>query len=98
MRVKPLFVWQIPTCCFSPINSEKNAKPLVPESNNPPLICYKSHLSKQGGFLDCSQLLKAELNGSFPMNDITKTHGIYECYHIKDLCITTISNLDHHGC
>jgi len=30
------FVWQLPTCCFSPINSMKNEKPLVLESNNPP--------------------------------------------------------------
>ncbi len=29
--------------------------------------------------------------GSLPINDTTKTHGIYECYHI-------ISHLDHHGC
>jgi hypothetical protein len=40
--------------------------------------------------LDCSQLLKIELNGSSPINDTTKTHAIYECY-----CI--ISHLDHHG-
>ncbi len=50
------------------------------------------------GIFDCSQLLKIELNGSLPMNDTTKTHGIYECYHIRDLFITTISHLDHHGC
>jgi len=63
-----------------------------------PPICYKSHLSKQREFLDCSQLLKTELNVSLPMTDTTKSHGIYECYHIKDLCITTVRDLDHHGC
>jgi hypothetical protein len=66
----------------------KNEKPLVLESNTPPLICYESHLYKQWGFLDCSQLLKIKLNGSLPMNDTPKAHGIYECYHIVDLCIT----------
>jgi hypothetical protein len=38
------------------------------------------------------------LNVSLSMTDTTKSHGIYEFYHIKDLCITTISDLDHHGC
>jgi hypothetical protein len=62
----------------------KNEKPLVLESNTPPLICYESHLYKQLGFLDCSQLLKIKLNGSLPINDTTKAHGIYECCHIVD--------------
>jgi hypothetical protein len=39
------------------------------------------------GFLDCSQLLKIKLNGNLPINDTTKAHGIYECYHIVDSCI-----------
>jgi hypothetical protein len=52
-------------------------KPLVFESNTPPLICYESHLHKQWGFLDCSQLLKIELNGSLPINDTTKTDAIW---------------------
>jgi len=58
------------------------------ESNTPPLICYESHLYKHWGFLDCSQLLKMKLNRSSPINDTTKAHGMYECYHIVDLCIT----------
>jgi hypothetical protein len=68
----------------------KNEKPLVLESNTPPLICYKSHLYEHWGFLDCSQLLKINLTGSLPINYTTKAkaHGIYECYHIVDLCIT----------
>jgi hypothetical protein len=66
----------------------KNEKPLVLESNTPPLIWYESHLCKEGGFLDCSQLLKLKLNGSLQINDTTKAHGIYECYHIMDSCIT----------
>ncbi len=81
-------VWQLPTCCFSPINSVKNEKPLVLESNTPPLICYETHLYKHWGFLDCSQLLKIKLNCTLPVNDTTKARGIYECYHIVDLCIT----------
>jgi hypothetical protein len=88
LRATPPFVWQLPTCCFSPINSMKNEKPLVLESNTPPLICYESHLYKQWGFLDCSQLLKIKLNGNLPINDTTKAHGICECYHIVDSCIT----------
>jgi hypothetical protein len=66
----------------------KNEKPSVLESNTPPLICYQSHLYKHWGFLDCSQLLKIKLNCSLPINDTTKAHGIYECYHVVDLCIT----------
>jgi len=66
----------------------KNEKPLVLESNTRPLICYESHLYKQWGFLDCSQLLKIKLNGSLSINDTTKAYGICECYHIMDSCIT----------
>jgi len=80
------FVWRLSTCCFSPVNSEKNGKPLVLEGNIPPYICYKTHLSKQQGFLGCLQLLKLELNGALPMVGSTKTRG----YRIKDLRITTI--------
>jgi hypothetical protein len=36
-----------PNMIFSPINSMKSEKPLVLESNTPPLICYESHLYKQ---------------------------------------------------
>jgi hypothetical protein len=32
LREPPPFVWQLPTCCFSPINLEKNEKSLVLES------------------------------------------------------------------
>jgi hypothetical protein len=56
--------------------------------HTPPLICYESHFYKDWGFLDCSQFLKIKLNGSLPINDTTKAHGIHECYHIVDLCIT----------
>jgi hypothetical protein len=35
-----------PNMLFSPVNSMKNEKPLVLESNTPPLICYESHLYK----------------------------------------------------
>jgi len=66
----------------------KNEKPLVLQSNTPLLISYESHLYKHWGFLDCSQLLKMKLNRSLPINDTTKAHGMYECYHIGDLCIT----------
>jgi len=79
------------------INSMKNEKPLVLESNIP-LICYESHICKQQGFLDYSQLLKIKLNDGLPFNDTNKAHGIYESYHTMDLCITMISHLDHHGC
>jgi hypothetical protein len=79
---------ELPTCCFSPINSMKNEKPLVLESNTPPLICYESYLYQQWGFLDYSQLLKIKLNGSLPINDTTQAHGIHECHHIVDWCIT----------
>jgi hypothetical protein len=32
------------------------------------------------------------------MDETPKTHGIAECYHIMDLCITTRSHLNDHGC
>jgi hypothetical protein len=32
---------------YMPINSMKNEKPLVLESNTSPLICYESHIYKQ---------------------------------------------------
>ncbi len=88
LRATPPFVWQLPTCCLLPINSMKNEKLLVLESNTQPLMWYESHLCKQWGFLDCSQLLKMNLNGSLPINATTKAPGIYECYHIMDSCIT----------
>jgi hypothetical protein len=69
----------------------KNKKQLFLESNTSSLIRYKSHLSKKSGFIDSSQL-----NGSLRVIDSTKTRGIYELYHIEDLCIATIS--DQHGC
>jgi len=77
-----------PNMLFFTYQFNKEWKPLVLQSNTPPLICYESHLYKQWGFLDCSQLLKIKLNGSLPINDTTKAHGIYEFYHIVDLCIT----------
>jgi hypothetical protein len=33
-----------------------------------------------------------------PVNDVTETHGIYECHHIKGKCMTSTSVLDPHGC
>ncbi len=59
---------------------------------------YKSHLSKKLGFIHSSQVLKTELNGSLPIIDTTKTRGIYEWYHGKDLCITMVRDLGQHGC
>jgi hypothetical protein len=29
-----------------------------------------------------------KLNASLPINDATKAHGIYERYHIQELCLT----------
>jgi len=71
----------------------KNKKPLVLESNFSPLIRYRSHLFKKLRFVDSSQL-----NGNLRVIDTTKTRGIYELYHIKDLCIAMISDIDQHGC
>jgi hypothetical protein len=55
---------------------KRSAKLLDLESNNAPLICHESHLFKERGFLDSSQLLKIERNGSLPMDETAKTHGI----------------------
>jgi len=77
---------------------KRSAKLLDLESNNALLVCHESHLFKEQGFLDSSQLLKIEQNGSLPMDETAKTHGIAECYHIMDLCTTTRSHLDDHGC
>jgi hypothetical protein len=98
MGAKSQFVWQLPTCQFSPINSVKNKKPLILESNTSPLIRYKTHLSKKLGFIDSSRVLETELNGILPIIDTTKTRGIYKWYQRKDLCITMIRDLDQHGC
>jgi hypothetical protein len=77
---------------------KRSAKLLDLESNSTLLVCHESHLFKAGrifGFL--SALKKQERNGSLPMDETAKTHGIAECYHTMDLCTMTRSQLDDHG-
>jgi hypothetical protein len=77
---------------------KRSAKLLDLESNNAVFVCHESHLFKERGYLDSFRLLKIERNGSLLMDETTKTHGMAKCYHIMDLCTTTRSHLDDHGC
>jgi len=77
---------------------KRSAKLLDLESNNALFVCHESHLFKERGFLDSSRLLKIGRNGSLLMDETAKTDGMAECYYIMDLCTTTRSHLDDHGC
>jgi hypothetical protein len=53
----------VPTMLFFTFQYLKSAELLDLDSNNALLVCHESHLFKERGFLDSSQLLKIERNG-----------------------------------